>query len=139
MDYYNVGIKFGGNQDIDELIRNIDKQIAAIEEEERREKEKNSGTQENVEKEPTAIADNTDTSEDAEIDEKDAEFEENNAENDIEYRPIEKTNENEPTVSEIIPSKDIDFDTFEVKEKEEKKETKDESDYDDFFDDFFDE
>ena len=130
---------FGGNQDIDELIRNIDKQIAAIEEEERREKEKNSGTQENVEKEPAAIADNTDTSEDAEIDKKDAEFEENNAENDIEYRPIEKTNENEPTVSEIIPSKDIDFDTFEVKEKEEKKETKDESDYDDFFDDFFDE
>ena len=42
-------------------------------------------------------------------------------------------------VSEIVPSNNVDFNTFEVKEKEEKKEIKDESDYDDFFDDFFDE
>ena len=55
------------------------------------------------------------------------------------YKPVEKVTENEPNVSEIIPSNNVNFDTFEVKEKEEKKPAHDESDYDDFFDDFFDE
>ena len=115
---------FGNNQDIDELIRNIDKQIAAIEEEERKEKEKqakeNTAQETPVSTEPEKITD----------------YE---VENDIEFKPVPKTDEKEPTVSEIIPSNDINLENFELKEKEEKKPIKDESDYDDFFDDFFDE
>ena len=115
---------FGNNQDIDELIRNIDKQIAAIEEEERKEKEKqakeNTAQETPVSTEPEKITD----------------YE---VENDIEFKPVPKTDEKEPTVSEIIPSNDINLENFELKEKEEKKPVKDESDYDDFFDDFFDE
>ena len=52
---------------------------------------------------------------------------------------VEKNDEKEPNVSEIIPSNDIDLETFELKDKEEKKPETTESDYDDFFDDFFDE
>ena len=127
---------FGNNQDIDELIRNIDKQIAAIEEEERKEKEKQQETQESVTTEPvTAINENEDEKDDN-TEEKITDYE---VQNDLEFKPVEKTSENEPTVSEIIPSNDINFDTFEVKEKEEKKPAQDDSDYDDFFDDFFDE
>ena len=127
---------FNSNQDIDELIRNIDKQIAAIEEEERKEKEKQKGTQESVAETPVTTIEETNSENDSELVENTG----NSApENDLEFKPVEKTNENEPTVSEIVPSNNVDFNTFEVKEKEEKKEIKDESDYDDFFDDFFDE
>ena len=115
---------FGNNQDIDELIRNIDKQIAAIEEEERKEKEKQA--KENTVQE-TPVSTEPEKITDYEV------------ENDIEFKPVPKTDEKEPTVSEIIPSNDINLENFELKEKEEKKPIKDESDYDDFFDDFFDE
>ena len=117
---------FGGNQDIDELIKNIDKQIAAIEEEERKEKEKNKETQASVEEIPIE----TETVSESETEEKPEEFI---------SKPVEKVDEKEPNVSEIIPSNDINLENFELKEKEEKKETTNESDYDDFFDDFFDE
>jgi hypothetical protein len=128
---------FGSNQDIDELIRNIDKQIAAIEEEERREKEKNKETptsveEKTVEKETNTIPEKT-VSEPEKIPETESKSD------DLIYEPIEKVDEKEPNVSEIIPSNDINFDTFEVKEKEEKKPAQEEADYDDFFDDFFDE
>ena len=127
---------FGNGQDIDELIRNIDKQIAAIEEEERKEKEKNAGTPEKVEEQSIDKSNDTRTEENASEAEKITDLEE---ENDLTFKPVEKTDEKEPTVSEIVPSNDVDLETFELKEKEEKKPAHDESDYDDFFDDFFDE
>ena len=121
MSNSNVGPSpFGNNQDIDELIRNIDKQIAAIEEEERKEKEKQANETEVKEEQPEKITD----------------YE---VQNDIEFKPVPKEDEKEPTVSEIIPSNDINLENFELKEKEEKKTEVKESDYDDFFDDFFDE
>lgn len=131
------GSPFGSNQDIDELIRNIDKQIAAIEEEERKEKEKKQGTPTSVEEKPVETTTQPTTENIASEPAKHAEIEEKSEE--LIYEPVEKVNEKEPNVSEIVPSNDINFDTFEVKEKEEKKPVQDESEYDDFFDDFFDE
>ena len=128
---------FGGNQDIDELIRNIDKQIAAIEEEERREKEKNKETPTSVEEKP--IEKETNPVPEKTVSEPEKIPETESKSDDLIYEPIEKVDEKEPNVSEIIPSNDINFDTFEVKEKEEKKPAQEEADYDDFFDDFFDE
>ncbi len=119
----NSGNLFNNNQDIDELIKNIDKQIAAIEEEERKEKEK---------KETIS----TDKLEEKNDVEKITDME---VENDLTFKPVEKANEKEPTVSEIVPSNEIDLETFKLKEKEEKKQPQDDADYDDFFDDFFDE
>ena len=127
---------FGSNQDIDELIRNIDKQIAAIEEEERKEKEKNSGTPEKVEEKPIDTASLSDIVKSSPELEKSDDIE---PKEDITFKPVEKNDEKEPNVSEIIPSNDIDLETFELKDKEEKKPETNESDYDDFFDDFFDE
>ncbi len=125
---------FGTEQDIDELIKNIDKQIAAIEEEERKEKERQ--TQEKVvQGTPESSTDNKEVSK-TEEPEKITDFE---VQNDLSFKPVPKTDEKEPTVSEIIPSNNINFENFEVKEKEEKKPEPEESDYDDFFDDFFDE
>ena len=121
---------FGSNQDIDELIRNIDKQIAAIEEEERKEKEKQA--KENTVQETSVYTE----PEKADEPEKITDYE---VQNDIEFKPVPKEDEKEPTVSEIIPSNDINLENFELKEKEEKKPEVKESDYDDFFDDFFDE
>jgi len=121
---------FGSNQDIDELIRNIDKQIAAIEEEERKEKEKQA--KENTVQETSVSIE----PEKADEPEKITDYE---VQNDIEFKPVPKMDEKEPTVSEIIPSNDINLENFELKEKEEKKTEVKESDYDDFFDDFFDE
>jgi hypothetical protein len=127
---------FGSNQDIDELIRNIDKQIAAIEEEERKEKEKNGGTPEKVEEKPIDTASLSDIVKSSPELEKSDNIE---PKEDITFKPVEKNDEKEPNVSEIIPSNDIDLETFELKDKEEKKPETNESDYDDFFDDFFDE
>ncbi len=127
---------FGSGQDIDELIRNIDKQIAAIEEEERKEKEKKGETPEKVEE------NSLDTSTLSDIVKSSPELENNDKlekNDDITFKPVEKTDEKEPNVSEIIPSNDIDLETFELKDKEEKKPEANDSDYDDFFDDFFDE
>ena len=131
------GNPFGSNQDIDELIRNIDKQIAAIEEEERREKEKNKETQTSVEEKPIENI-NDNKAENINLEpENITDVEDKN--DDLTYKPVEKVNDKEPNVSEIIPSNDINLENFELKDKEEKKPAKDESDYDDFFDDFFDE
>ena len=120
---------FNNNQDIDELIKNIDKQIAAIEEEERKEKEKNKETQASVEEKPVENKPETTVETIASEPEKE----------DLTYIPVEKNDEKEPNVSEIVPSNDINLENFELKDKEEKKPVKDEADYDDFFDDFFDE
>ena len=128
---------FNNSQDIDELIKNIDKQIAAIEEEERREREKKQETPASVEEKPAETIVEKPVEEIVSEPEKPAEIEPKVE--DLAYKPVEKVTENEPNVSEIIPSNDVNFDTFEVKEKEEKKPVNDESDYDDFFDDFFDE
>ena len=127
---------FGNGQDIDELIRNIDRQIAAIEEEERKEKEKNGEITEKVDEkindEPIDVETEETISEPERITDLDSE-------NDLTFKPVEKTDEKEPTVSEIIPSNDINLETFELKDKEEKKPSQDDAEYDDFFDDFFDE
>ena len=128
---------FNNSQDIDELIKNIDKQIAAIEEEERREREKKQETPASVEEKPAETIVEKPVEEIVSEPEKPAEIEPKVE--DLAYKPVEKVTENEPNVSEIIPSNDVNFDTFEVKEKEEKIPVNDESDYDDFFDDFFDE
>ena len=120
---------YNGNQDIDELIKNIDKQIAAIEEEERKEKEKNKEISQDEKKDDN----------EEKIDENNDSTTSSSGDSELIFKPVEKEDDKEPNVSEIIPSNDINLENFEVKTKEEKKVTKDESDYDDFFDDFFDE
>ena len=127
------GNLFNNNQDIDELIRNIDKQIAAIEEEERKEKEKNKETQARVDENSAEIKPIEKTLPELE------KVVEEPKNDELTFKPVEKSNEKEPNVSEIVPSNDVNFDNFELKEKEEKKPNNNESDYDDFFDDFFDE
>ena len=127
---------FGSNQDIDELIRNIDKQIAAIEEEERKEKEKKQGTPASVEEKPVETVEEKTADNVMAEPEKTAVSE---AQTDLLFKPVPKVEEKEPNVSEVVPSNDINLENFELKEKEEKKPDNKESDYDDFFDDFFDE
>lgn len=137
--------------DLDELIRNIDKQIAAIEEEERKEKE--AKAREEIENKTEIPTENkpieTEVSEVKEEIIPEVKEEEKTEPEKIEtipedtgisFNPIPKTNENEPNVSEVISSNKIDLENFTMKEekKEEPKENS-ESNYDDFFDDFFDE
>ena len=142
---------FGGEQDIDEIIKNIDKQIAALEAEEKANKEKEKQevktekneqpiieepkieTQETVEEKPIDIQ---------AIKESDL----NDKKEEIETKPVEKISENAPNVSEVIHSNMVNLDNFTIKNNNEldnqqpttESSTTDDS-YDDFFDDFFDE
>ena len=130
---------FGGEQDIDEIIKNIDKQIAALEAEEKANKEKEAklteektGTPEKVEQEqqinkvidiPEVIL--------------------NKPTKEVETVPVHNENENAPKVSEVVHSNMVDLENFTIKNDDSVKEVNepDENDneYDDFFDDFFDE
>ena len=142
---------FGGEQDIDEIIKNIDKQIAALEAEEKANKEKEKQeehnekieqptitepaieTQEKVEEKPVDIQ----IIKESDLDDKKDEFE---------SKPVEKISENAPNVSEVIHSNMVNLDNFTIKNNNEldnqqpttESSTTDDS-YDDFFDDFFDE
>lgn len=148
--------------DLDELIKNIDRQIAAIEEEERKEKEAKAKekaekhdtpetvtqttsdihnevsvpeTPETILEEPKQEVISTPTEEVKE------EKIETIVEPDIEFNPLPKTSESAPNVSEVIPSNKIDLENFSLKEEKKEEQPKDTNDasYDDFFDDFFDE
>ena len=149
--------------DLDELIKNIDKQIAAIEEEERREKEakakEEAAKQETPETvAPTPVATTTETvapqttetmqeipkteATTEQIEEiKEEPVETISSEPEIQFNPLPKTSESAPNVSEVIPSNKIDLENFAIKEekKEEQPKETNEAAYDDFFDDFFDE
>lgn len=138
--------------DLDELIKNIDRQIAAIEEEERKEKEAKAKAE--AEKQETPETVESATTEPAnenvapefdkeatitpEIKEEPVET---IVEPDIEFNPLPKTSESAPNVSEVIPSNKIDLENFAIKEEKKEEQPKDTNDsaYDDFFDDFFDE
>ena len=136
--------------DLDELIKNIDKQIAAIEEEERKEKEAKAKEETENKSEIKTEIEPKETEEEVKEDIIPEVKEEEKTEPEkietipedtgISFNPIPKTNENEPNVSEVISSNKIDLENFKMKEekKEEPKENS-ESNYDDFFDDFFDE
>ena len=146
--------------DLDELIKNIDKQIAAIEEEERKEKEAKAKAEaetqattpsvptSNIDIQPQVDNENNKTQISSEPDaqtllvkeEPKEVIEEIKEEPNITFNPLPKTSENEPNVSEVISSNKIDLENFTMKE-EKKEEPKEQNDaaYDDFFDDFFDE
>lgn len=124
--------------DLDELIKSIDKQIAALEEEEKKSKEdKNEIESDSIDKEISE----TKPSVSEKIDDiLDIDDEIISDKPEFEFRELEKSTPNEPNVSEVIPSTKINLENFEM--KEDKKETelpKEDSTYDDFFDDFFDE
>ena len=128
---------FGSEQDIDELIRSIDKQIAALEAEEKKQKESKINEPSVVEeiKEPDIIPS---TNEAPVVDKAPEQDKLNN----IEFIETPKVSETAPTVSEVVHSNMVDLSNFKLKEepKEEIKEEKPVDDsYDDFFDDFFDE
>ena len=149
--------------DLDELIKNIDKQIAAIEEEERREKEAKAKEEAAKQETPetvatTPVATTTETvapkttetmpeipkteaatEQIEEIKEEPVETISNEPE--IQFNPLPKTSESAPNVSEVIPSNKIDLENFAIKEEKKEEQPKDtnEAAYDDFFDDFFDE
>ena len=149
--------------DLDELIKNIDKQIAAIEEEERKEKEAKAkaetGTEttipnvstSDVNNQPQVVQEEKDdinSQISSEIinqslpvkEEQEEIIEEIKEEPNITFNPLPRTTEKEPNVSEVISSNKINLENFTMKEekKEESKE-QNEAAYDDFFDDFFDE
>ena len=129
---------FANESELDELIRNIDKQIAAIEEEERKEKEAAAKKAAEMSKE------NNDVKEAEVIEEIKDDVKEPTLEEKPDYEEIklEKTKDTAPNVSEIIPSTMVDFENFKEKEepkKEEQTNKPNEQEYDDFFDDFFDE
>ena len=132
---------FNSEQDIDELIKSIDKQIAALEAEEKANKQKNIENNNNV----NNISDTQEKVEQNSV--------ENNAnkteiqKQSVETKPI-STPDGSPKVSEVIHSNMVDLENFKLKDEnimnktEETKQSDsqpDDSSYDDFFDDFFDE
>ena len=159
----NPGPLFNNEQDIDELIKSIDKQIAALEAEEKAQKAKEeaakteikSETPEKVEEKPVekpmeqlppvlpANEPNVVTEPDeivvpsSVINEKPVETAT------IETKPLEPVSETAPKVSEVIHSNMVDLENFKLKdnnamEKHEEPKEQPETSYDDFFDDFFD-
>ena len=153
----NGGGMFNSEQDIDELIKSIDKQIAALEAEEKENKRKEeearkaemeskTGTPEKVEPTP---AENTNASEPTVDVEKTVEIEPNKElETKIEEKPVVIDSDNAPKVSEVIHSNMVDLENFKLKDNNamDKNLTEvqnsnnqiDDDSYDDFFDDFFD-
>ena len=122
------------NMDIDKMIKEIDAKIAELEKEEEEERKKQEA--EKNQKVNDTITENTEKSIPEEVKEN------------IEEKPIS----NDPKIKEVVHSNMVDFESFEIKDKEEesnsnnntKEEEKTEdssedtsSDYDDFFDDFF--
>ncbi|MBR3116282.1 MAG: type IV secretory system conjugative DNA transfer family protein [Bacilli bacterium] len=136
---------FGGEQDIDEIIKNIDKQIAALEAEEKanKEKEEAAKVEEKVEipeKVETPVA----------VEEKPVEMPSIETPPVVEEKPefetipVPQASESAPNVSEVVHSNMVDLSNFKIKEENNQQETtdtqeKEDDSYDDFFDDFFDE
>ena len=157
---------FNSEQDIDELIKSIDKQIAALEAEEKASKEREAAmkkenpeikeeikTEEinpNVEPVQTPVQSPIptpvsvpETPEKVEQIDKEISVPET-----IEERPIEGLSDNAPKVSEVVHSNMVNLENFKLRDENlmTKKEeiptepvSKDDATYDDFFDDFFDE
>ena len=149
---------FNSEQDIDELIKSIDKQIAALEAEEKANKEKEAKAksetpaetpakveQKPVEKEP----ENSNQSDNGLLTEDISKIPTPVSKPEpLETKVIPSTSDNAPKVSEVVHSNMVDLENFKIRDNNymEKSETpstdqisKDDSSYDDFFDDFFDE
>ena len=137
---------FNSEQDIDELIKSIDKQIAALEAEEKANKEKEEKEKQTQEKvEPANVENTNDTKEDIKPEETQIVTEEPKKE--LETKPVEGISENGPKVSEVVHSNMVDLENFKLKEEPTKpvntpdnnQNNNNDDFYDDFFDDFFDE
>ena len=131
----NVQPDINREQDLDELIKSIDRQIAELEAEEKREQEKLKNEEPVIKEEPPVMAENVEVIETP----KDEVSEPIN----FETKEVVMEGENAPKVSEIVHSNMVNLENFKLKEEEDEpiEETKpeDNDDYDDFFDDFFDE
>ena len=141
---------FNPEQNIDELIKSIDKQIAALEAEEKANKEKEEREKFNIEnnKEVKDIKpiEKSITEEIKPVIEDKTVIPE--VKETIETKDVTPDGENAPKVSEVVHSNMVNLENFTLKDDNvmEKKDTeiptsidKDDSNYDDFFDDFFDE
>ena len=128
----------GGNMpsesELDDIIKKIDAQIAALEKEEAEEKAKQSGSN-NVEKpifNPPVEEPKPEVELKPEVEVKP----------EVETKEATHIEEGGPKTTEVVHSNMVDFDNFNLKENPENNnvEVKEEKeDYDDFFDDFFDE
>lgn len=137
---------FNSEQDIDELIKSIDKQIAALEAEEKANKEKEAKEHETEER---VIETNTENKEEKTTLPIDAseESNENNEPNDKDELKLNDVSNDKLKVSEVVHSNMVDLENFKLRKEEEKpkeeektSESNNQDDsYDDFFDDFFDE
>lgn len=144
---------FNSEQDIDELIKSIDKQIAALEAEEKAKKEAENAnkTPEKVEEKGNPSSPISNEQESSKV------LETSNNQPNInpvveprteETKVAESPIDNSPKVTEVVHSNMVDLENFKLKDdnvmkKQEPQETKqiskEDSSYDDFFDDFFDE
>ena len=128
---------FGDNMptesELDDIIKKIDAQIAALEKEEAEEKAKEANASIPT---PTPVTAAPKVSEDIT-------FEPFKPANEVETKEATHIEEGGPKTSEVVHSNMVDFDNFNLKENTENNtntEVKEEKeDYDDFFDDFFDE
>ena len=123
--------------ELDDIIKKIDAQIAALEKEEAEEKAKQEGKQ-NVSLPEGEVPVSTVTPEPLFNESK----EEEKPSEELETRDATSNEEGAPKTSEVVHSNMVDFENFNLKDKTENNtEIKEEpkEDYDDFFDDFFDE
>ena len=149
------GNMFNSEQDIDELIKSIDKQIAALEAEEKANKAKEAAkedkkveTPEKVEEKPVETKKTIEQPIIPEKVEKEPEIIETKTEEPrIETIPVASTVENAPKVSEVVHSNMVDLENFKLKDENvmnkteqptQPQTTSNDNSYDDFFDDFFD-
>ena len=110
--------------ELDDIIKKIDAQIAALEKEEAEEKARQADLDKPVESIPTPVP------------------EEIKKEPEVEVKEATHIEDGGPKTSEVVHSNMVDFDNFNLKENPENNNTEvkeEKEDYDDFFDDFFDE
>ena len=156
----NPASMFNSEQDIDELIKSIDKQIAALEAEEKANKEKEAKIKEEKEKETpekveeksvetkeqigTPVVEHEPLKQEPLQVEQDAIKQEKPI---VETKPIAPISENAPMVSEVVHSNMVDLENFKLKDQNVMNKTEEtvpqpttntDNSYDDFFDDFFD-
>lgn len=132
----NTPNPFAGGQmptesELDDIIKKIDAQIAALEKEEAEEKAKQAESNNNVEQVSKPVPE---VKEEVTI--------QPEVKPDIEVKEATHIEEGGPKTSEVVHSNMVDFDNFNLKDNNDGtvKEVKEEKeDYDDFFDDFFDE
>lgn len=137
---------FNSEQDIDELIKSIDKQIAALEAEEKANKEKEAKEHETEERVIETNVENKEEKATLPI-EASEESALNNEPNDKDELKLNDISNDKLKVSEVVHSNMVDLENFKLKDEEEKtkeeektSESNNQDDsYDDFFDDFFDE